>query len=101
MEKTDKPGEKKTGIKKDRERKRLEAEERNRKYREQSPGDMKKIEVRLEQLLKEKDTIEQGLADPSIYEESQKGRLLKTLAREQERKEEEEKIMSQWEKLST
>ncbi|OGW19397.1 MAG: hypothetical protein A3K09_03380 [Nitrospinae bacterium RIFCSPLOWO2_12_FULL_47_7] len=97
----EKPGERKSGARKDKERKRLEAEERNRKHREQKPGDLKKLEGRLEQLLKEKNTIEQRLADPSIYEKSQKEMLLKTLAREQERKVEEEKIMSQWEKLST
>lgn len=100
QEKTDK-SEKQTNGKKDRERKRLEAEERNRKYREQKPGDLKKLEERLEQLLKEKNSIEKTLSDPTIYETRQKELLLKTLAREQERKNEEEKIMAQWEKLST
>lgn len=98
----EKPQEKKTGgNRKDKEQKRLEAEERNRKYREQKPGDIKKLEHQLEQLLKEKDSIARQLADPAIYEERQKAQLSKILAREQERKKEEAEIVAQWEKLST
>jgi ATP-binding cassette subfamily F protein 3 len=98
-EKADKVVEKKSGNRK--EQKRLEAEERNRKYREQKPGEIKKIEARLEELLKEKKIIEQKLADPAIYQNQQKEQLSKVLAREKERKAEEEAILAQWEKLVT
>lgn len=89
-------------AKKDRSQKRLEAEERNRKYRLLKPlrAKLKNLENRLEQTMKTKSELDQTLADPEIYSDSQKGNLMTALARHEELESQENDILNQMERLS-
>ena len=85
------------------ERKRLEAENRNKKHQALKPlrSNLKKIETRLERALTEKTTIEKKLANSAIYESKNKAQLLETLNRQTELANEEKVLTEEWNKLSS
>ena len=85
------------------ERKRLEAENRNKKHQALKPlrSHLKKIETRLERALTEKATIEKKLATSAIYESKNKAQLLETLNRQTELANEEKVLTEEWDKFSS
>ena len=85
------------------ERKRLEAENRNKKHQSLKPlrSNLKKIETRLEKALTEKTTIEKKLANSAIYESKNKAQLLETLNRQTELANEEKVLTEEWDKFSS
>ena len=85
------------------ERKRLEAENRNKKHQALKPlrSHLKKIETRLERALTEKTTIEKKLANSAIYESKNKAQLLETLNRQTELANEEKVLTEEWDKFSS
>ena len=85
------------------ERKRLEAENRNKKHQALKPlrSNLKKIETRLERALTEKTTIEKKLANSAIYESKNKAQLLETLNRQTELANEEKVLTEEWDKFSS
>ena len=85
------------------ERKRLEAENRNKKHQALKPlrSNLKKIETRLERALTEKTTIEKKLANSAIYESKNKAQLLETLNRQTELANEEKVLTEEWNKFSS
>ena len=85
------------------ERKRLEAENRNKKHQALKPlrSNLKKIETRLERALTEKATIEKKLANSAIYESKNKAQLLETLNRQTELANEEKVLTEEWNKFSS
>ena len=85
------------------ERKRLEAENRNKKHQALKPlrSNLKKIETRLERALTEKTTIEKKLANSAIYESKNKAQLLETLNRQTELVNEEKVLTVEWDKFSS
>ena len=84
-------------------RKRLEAENRNKKHQALKPlrSNLKKIEIRLERTLTEKTTIEKNLANSAIYESKNKAQLLETLNRQTELANEEKVLTEEWNKFSS
>ena len=84
-------------------RKRLEAENRNKKHQALKPlrSHLKKIETRLERALTEKTTIEKKLANSAIYESKNKAQLLETLNRQTELANEEKVLTEEWDKFSS
>jgi ATP-binding cassette subfamily F protein 3 len=84
-------------------RKRIEAENRNIKHQTLKPlrSNLKKIEARLEKVLSEKTTIENKLANSSIYESKNKVQLLKTLNQQMKLTNEEKSLTEEWDKLSS
>ena len=89
-------------AKRDKERKRQEAEARNERYRKLKPlqDQLKKVEQRLEIVMAEKQAVEAKLADSSLYDESRKPELLDTLARQKELAAEENELTAEWEDIS-
>ena len=87
---------------KDHDRKRLEAEERNRKHQVLKPlrSHLKKVENQLEGVLKEKTKIEKKLASSTIYESKNKTQLLEALNQQTELSNEEKVLTKEWDKLS-
>ena len=85
------------------ERKRLEAENRNKKHQALKPlrSNLKKIETQLERALTEKATIEKKLATSAIYESKNKAQLLETLNRQTELANEEKVLTEEWDKFSS
>ena len=65
----------------EKERKRKEAEERNLRYKQLKPLEVRLAEVedRLEVLMEESDQMQSDLADSKIYEVKQKNRLMKIM----------------------
>ena len=90
-------------FQKNHERKRLEAENRNKKHQSLKPlrSNLKKIETRLEKALTEKTTIEKKLANSAIYESKNKAQLLETLNRQTELANEEKVLTEEWNKFSS
>jgi len=92
-----------TRAKKDKDRKRREAEARNTRYRKLKPlkERLKQIEQKLETVLQGKQDLEVQLADPGIYQEDNKASLQGLLARQKELQKEESKLMTEWDDLHT
>jgi len=86
----------------DRERKRREAEERNDRHRRLKPlkAELEKVESALERVMEDKAASEMELADPAIHQAAEKSRLLKTLERQKQLADEENRLMNEWDRLS-
>ena len=91
--------EKKEGTK---ERKRTEAEERNLRYKNLKPLEVRleEVEKRLETLMVENEKLQSELVDSGIYEADQKDRLMKTMEQQRNVKEEERGLMEEWDELN-
>ena len=91
-----------SASKKNKERKRQEAEARNQRYRQLKPlqNRLKEVEQKLEAIMQEKQTAEEKLADASMYQEDQKKELTATLDRQKKLAREESKLMAEWDQLS-
>jgi ATP-binding cassette, subfamily F, member 3 len=85
-----------------RDRKKKEAEERNQRYKNLKPLQIKltKVESRLEVLMQMNETLQARLADPEIYTEGEKTRLLKTMKEQTTLKAEEKILMREWDNLT-
>ena len=96
------PVRKESLAQKDKERKRKEAEERNKRHQKLKPLQLRltQVEARLEQVLKEKNHLENELADPDIHTELEKPRLMQTLKDQQALAGEERVLMQEWEELT-
>ena len=92
----------KSSVAKDKNRKRLEAEERNRRYREVGPikKQLKGLEDRLESLLLEKDDLDKKLTKEETYLEENKSDLLKSLDRRKFLLKEESQLIDDIERLT-
>ena len=86
----------------DLDRKRREAENRNRKHQLLKPlkSRLQKIENRLEEVLAEKSKVEDKLAGPAIYDSAKKKQLLEALDQQTELTNEENTLTKEWDKLS-
>ena len=86
----------------EKERKRKEAQERNLRYEKLKPLEVRLIEVesRLEILMGENEKLQLDLANSGIYELEQKDRLMKTMERQRDLKEEEQDLMKEWDGLT-
>ena len=86
----------------EKERKRKEAEERNLRYKQLKPLEVRlaKVEDRLEVLMEESEQMQSDLADSGIYETEQKDRLMKTMEQQRNLKEEEQNLMNEWDELT-
>jgi ATP-binding cassette subfamily F protein 3 len=84
------------------ERKRKEAEERNERYKNLKPLQIRlaEVESRLEVLMQTKEALQTRLADASIYEANQKSRLMETLDQQNTLKVEEKFLMQEWDELT-
>ncbi len=94
---------KKTSFsKKDKQRKRQEAEARNQRYRQLKPlqDQLKQVEKKLEAIMQEKQTAETKLADSSLYEDNQKSDLTATLEQQKDLAWKEGKLTKEWDLLS-
>ncbi len=82
--------------KNDEHRKRIEAEERNKKYKQEKPmrDKISRLEKQIEKLEKEKLTIEDGMYDPGYYSDAERVKV--NAARIVEIKGELEKLMFEW-----
>jgi ATP-binding cassette subfamily F protein 3 len=91
-----------SNSKKDKERKRKEAEARNQRYRQLKPlqDQLKKVEQKLEAIMQEKQTVDNILADSSLYEDSRKNDLKETLAQQKDLTWKESKLTKEWDLLS-
>lgn len=85
-----------------RERKKKEAEERNQRYKNLKPlrTRLVKVESRLEVLMQTNETLQSQLADASLYEVSEKSKLMKILEEEKTLRAEERKLMEEWDTLT-
>jgi ATP-binding cassette subfamily F protein 3 len=85
----------------DRDRKRLEAEERNRKHKTLKPLkiNLKTVEDQLENVLEKKITTQKTLANQNTYEPKSKELLLKTLKQQAQLATEEKTLTKEWEDL--
>ena len=85
----------------DRDRKRLEAEERNRKHKTLKPLkiNLKTVEDQLENILEKKITTQKTLANQNTYEPKSKELLLKTLKQQAQLATEEKTLTKEWEDL--
>ena len=85
----------------DRDRKRLEAEERNRKHKTLKPLkiNLKTVEDQLENVLEKKITTEKTLANQNTYEPKSRELLLKTLKQQAQLATEEKTLTKEWEDL--
>jgi ATP-binding cassette subfamily F protein 3 len=94
--------EKTSSAKKDKKRKRQEAEARNQRYRQLKPlqQQLKKIEQKLEAIMQEKQEVESLLADPEIYQEDKKTELAKVLEQQKDMAWKEVKLTKEWDLLS-
>ena len=92
-----------SSTQKDKERKRHEAEERNKRHRLLRPlkDKLQVVEKSLEEIMHTKSEVELELADPGIYQEDQKSRLLQTLEQQKELVSEENSLFGQWEEISS
>lgn len=90
-------------AKKGKERKRQEAEARNKRHKLLKPlqARLKEVEKKLEQTMEEKGRLDEKLADAAIYEVGQKGKLLKVQESKREVEKSEKDLTTQWEKIST
>ncbi len=86
----------------EKERKRKEAQERNLRYKKLKPLEVRliKVESRLEVLMEENQQLQSELAASGIYESEQKDRLMKTMGRQRNLKEEEEGLIKEWDELA-
>tara|TARA_B100000686_G_scaffold55544_1_gene59901 strand:- start:857 stop:2890 length:2034 start_codon:yes stop_codon:yes gene_type:complete len=86
----------------EKERKRKEAQDRNLRYKKLKPLEVRLIEVesRLEILMEENQQLQLDLSDSGIYESEQKDRLIKTMERQRNVKEEEQDLIKEWDKLT-
>lgn len=84
------------------ERKRKEAEERNDRYKNLKPLQIRlaEVESRLEVLMQTKEALQTRLADANIYEANQKSRLMETLDQQNILKAEEKILMQEWDELT-
>ncbi len=91
-----------TPARKDRDRKRREAEDRNARHRRLKPlrARLKQVEARLERVMEKKQTTEHELADPAVHEPEQKDRLLSLIDRQRKLAEEEDRLLWQWDDLT-
>ena len=91
-----------SSTKLNREKKKKEAEERNQRYQNLKPLQVRlaKVESRLEVLMRTNETLQLRLADTSIYEEDQKSRLLGALEEQIVLKAEEKNLMQEWDNLT-
>jgi len=91
-----------SSTKLNREKKKQEAEERNQRYQNLKPLQVRlaKVESRLEVLMQTNETLQLRLADTSIYEEDQKSRLLGALEEQIVLKAEEKNLMQEWDNLT-
>jgi len=82
--------------------KRQEAEARNKRYRELKPLEtkLKKVEANLEEVMQKKKSVEETLADGSIYQEDRKADLKEALDRQKSIAKEESNLMWEWDDLS-
>ena len=82
----------------DRDRKRLEAEERNRKHQTLKPLkiNLKTVEDQLENVLEKKITTEKNLADQNMYEPKNRELLLKTLKQQAQLATKEKTLTKEW-----
>jgi ATP-binding cassette subfamily F protein 3 len=89
-------------AKEERERKRREAQERNERHRKLKPlkQELEKVETALERVMGDKAACEMELADPSIHQAGEKTRLLKTLERQKQLADEENRLIGEWDRLS-
>jgi len=87
----------------ERDRKRREAEDRNRKHKIIKPlkSRLQKVEARLEEVLAEKAAVEEKLAESAIYESVNKPQLMEALSQQTELANEEKSLTEEWDKLST
>ena len=94
--------EKTSSSKKDKQRKRQEAEARNQRYRTLKPlqDRLKKVEQKLEVILQEKQTVDNILADSELYREDRKPELMETLDQQKDLAWKEGKLMKEWNLLS-
>ena len=85
----------------DRDRKRLEAEERNRKHKTLKPLkiNLKTVEDQLENVLEKKITTQKTLANQNTYEPKSRELLLKTLKQQAQLATEEKTLTKKWEDL--
>jgi len=86
----------------DLDRKRREAEKRNRRHQLLKPLKlrMQKIENKLEEVLAEKGAVESKLADPKIYDSKNRKQLMKALGLQTELTNKENALTKEWDKLS-
>jgi len=84
------------------EKKRQQAEERNQRYKNLKPLQIRleKVESRLEVLMQNNDDLQSQLASARIYEADQKSRLLETLDQQNSLKAEEKILMEEWDELT-
>lgn len=89
-----------SSIEKD--RKRQEAEERNLRYKQLKPLEKRlaEVESRLEILMTENEQLQSKLADSKIYEADQKDRLMTTMEKQRNVKDEERGLMEEWDQLN-
>jgi len=85
------------------ERRRLEAEERNRSSAQRRPIEqrLKRIETKLERLNADKVELEKTLADPHLYEESEKDNLSEALWKSATVQKELDALEGEWMTLSS
>jgi ATP-binding cassette subfamily F protein 3 len=85
----------------DRDRKRLEAEERNRKHKILKPLkiNLKTVEDQLENVLEKKIRTEKTLANQNTYEPESRELLLKTLKQQAQLATKEKTLIKEWEDL--
>ena len=85
----------------DKERKRQEAEARNARYRKLKPLEerLAEIEIRLEEGMRDQQSLQERLADPAIYQDANKQDLLEVLARQKQLRQEEAALMEEWDRL--
>ena len=91
-----------SSAKLNRERKKKEAEERNQRYKNLKPLQIRlaKVESRLEVLIQTNETLQTRLADTTIYKADQKPRLLGTLEEQITLKAEEKILIQEWDNLT-
>jgi len=89
-------------IKKSKTVKRNKAEVRNLSYKEKQPikNKLNCLEMRLEEIMNEKDTLDKALADHDIYVDSNKEKLLETLSLHKKLDSEENALFEEIERLT-
>ena len=91
-----------SSSKKDKQRKRQEAEARNQRYRQLKPlqDQLKKVEQKLEVIIQEKQAVDNLLADSELYQEDRKPELKETLEQQKDLAWKESKLTKEWDLLS-
>ena len=94
--------ERSVGTSMEKERKRQEAEDRNLRYKQLKPLEKRLaiVESRLEFLMAENEQLQSELADSNIYDTDQKDRLMKTMEQQRNIKDEERRLMADWDELN-